>query len=205
MGDLHAWSKARKFQLKPTDKAYLRKLLRDGEHCGLRVELRFCCNGPIRAASRLFSEKFAQNASTIWRICQRYPTVICMPLIDPSTWPPRVFSQGQRKDIERLSPSRTPKCGQDATHWSFEVWQRRHSNKDMPMRSITTFRESCTADLRLPSFSFLEDHVWDEEAVARASKSCGITNESRASAAREVSGGDEKPTCKFWKGVSKQR
>jgi hypothetical protein len=66
--------KPEKFQLKPTDKAYLRKLLRDGE-----TPWRIACRAQIllqRADKQQrigsLSETFEKNASTIWRICQRY-------------------------------------------------------------------------------------------------------------------------------------
>jgi len=66
--------KPEKFQLKPKDKAYLRKLLRDGEtpwRIARRAQIliqRAEKGQPVGA----LSEQCAQSASTIWRICQRY-------------------------------------------------------------------------------------------------------------------------------------
>lgn len=66
--------KPEKFQLKPTHKAYLRKLLRDGEtpwRIARRAQILLQRADPEQRVSTL-SEKFEQNASTIRRICQRY-------------------------------------------------------------------------------------------------------------------------------------
>ena len=63
-----------KFQLKPTDKAYLRKLLRDGEtpwRIARRAQILLQRADPEQRVNTL-SEKLEQNASTIRRICQRY-------------------------------------------------------------------------------------------------------------------------------------
>ena len=66
--------KPEKFQLKPKDKAYLRQLFQDG-----KTPWRVARRGQIllqradkdqRVGS--LSKKFAQSASTIWRICRRY-------------------------------------------------------------------------------------------------------------------------------------
>jgi len=66
--------KPEEFQLKPTHKAYLRKLLRDGEtpwRIARRAQILLQRADKEQRVGSL-SEKFAQNASTIWRICQRY-------------------------------------------------------------------------------------------------------------------------------------
>ena len=66
--------KPEKFQLKPTDKAYLRKLLRDGEtawRIARRAQILLQRAGQKQRVGTL-GEKLEQNASTIWRICQRY-------------------------------------------------------------------------------------------------------------------------------------
>jgi len=66
--------KPEKFQLKPTDKAYLRKLLRDGKtpwRIARRAQILLQRADKKQRVGAL-SEKFAQSASTVWRICQRY-------------------------------------------------------------------------------------------------------------------------------------
>ena len=66
--------KPEKFQLKQTDKAYLRKLLRDGKtrwRIARRAQILLQRADKKQRVGSL-SEEFAQNASTIWRICQRY-------------------------------------------------------------------------------------------------------------------------------------
>jgi hypothetical protein len=66
--------KPKKFQLKPTDKASLRKLLRDGEtpwRIARRAQILLQRTEKSQRV-RSLSEKFAQSASTIWRTCQRY-------------------------------------------------------------------------------------------------------------------------------------
>ena len=63
-----------KFQLKPTDKAYLRKLLRDGEtpwRIARRAQILLQRAEKSQRVGSL-SERLGQNASTIRRICQRY-------------------------------------------------------------------------------------------------------------------------------------
>lgn len=66
--------KPEKFELKPKDKAFLQKLLRDGQ-TPLRVARR--AQILLRRADQqqrvvALSEKVEQNASTIWRVCHRY-------------------------------------------------------------------------------------------------------------------------------------
>ena len=66
--------KPEKFQLKPRDKAYLRKLLRDGEtpwRIARRAQILLQRADQEQRVGAL-GEKLEQNASTIWRICQRY-------------------------------------------------------------------------------------------------------------------------------------
>ena len=66
--------KPEKFQLKPTHKAYLRKLLRDGEtpwRIARRAQILLQRANPEQRVSTL-SENLERNASTIRRICQRY-------------------------------------------------------------------------------------------------------------------------------------
>ncbi len=66
--------KPEKFQLKATDKAYLRKLLRDGEtpwRIARRAQILLQRADQEQRVGAL-GEKLEQNASTIWRICQRY-------------------------------------------------------------------------------------------------------------------------------------
>lgn len=66
--------KPEKFQLKPRDKAYLRKLLQDGKtpwRIVRRAQILLQRAEKSQQVGSL-SEKFGQSASTIWRICQRY-------------------------------------------------------------------------------------------------------------------------------------
>ena len=66
--------KPEKFQLKARDKAYLRKLLRDGKtvwRIARRAQILLQRAEQNQRVGSL-SEKFAQSASTIWRLCQRY-------------------------------------------------------------------------------------------------------------------------------------
>ena len=66
--------KPERFQLKPRDKAYLRKLLQDGKtpwRIARRAQILLQRADKKQRVGSL-SEEFAQNASTIWRICQRY-------------------------------------------------------------------------------------------------------------------------------------
>ena len=66
--------KPEKFQLKPRDKAYLRKLLRDGKtpwRIARRAQILLQRADKMQRVGSL-SEELAQSASTIWRICQRY-------------------------------------------------------------------------------------------------------------------------------------
>jgi hypothetical protein len=63
-----------KFQLKPKDKACLRKLLQDGKtpwRVARRAQILLQRADTDQQVGSL-SKKFAQSASTIWRICQRY-------------------------------------------------------------------------------------------------------------------------------------
>ena len=66
--------KPEKFQLKRTDKSYLHKLLRDGEtpwRIARRAQILLQRADQEQRVGAL-GEKLEQNASTIWRICQRY-------------------------------------------------------------------------------------------------------------------------------------
>ena len=89
--------KPEKFQLKPTDKAYLRKLLRDGEtpwRIARRAQILLQRAGQKQRVGTL-GEKLEQNASTIWRICQRYRDGDLQAALYDAPRPgrPRVFSQ----------------------------------------------------------------------------------------------------------------
>ena len=89
--------KPEKFQLKPRDKAYLHKLLRDGEtpwRIARRAQMLLQRADQGQRVGAL-SEKFEQNASTIWRICQRYRDGdLQAALYDaPRAGRPRVFFQ----------------------------------------------------------------------------------------------------------------
>lgn len=66
--------KPEKFELKAKDKAFLQKLLRDGQ-TPLRVARRaqiLLRRADQRQRVCVLSEKVEQNAATIWRVCQRY-------------------------------------------------------------------------------------------------------------------------------------
>lgn len=66
--------KPEEFRLKPRDKTYLRKLLREGKtpwRIARRAQILLQRADKKQRVGSL-SEKFAQSASTIWRICQRY-------------------------------------------------------------------------------------------------------------------------------------
>ena len=89
--------KPKKFQLKPTDKAYLRKLLRDGEtpwRIARRAQILLQRADQAQRVGAL-GEKLEQNASTIWRICQRYREGDLQAALYDAPRPgrPRVFSQ----------------------------------------------------------------------------------------------------------------
>ena len=89
--------KPEKFQLKPTDEAYLRKLLRDGEtpwRIARRAQILLQRADPEQRVSTL-SEKLEQNASTIRRICQRYRDGDLQAALYDAPRPgrPRVFSR----------------------------------------------------------------------------------------------------------------
>ena len=89
--------KPEKFQLKPTHKAYLRKLLRDGETPWRIVRRAQILLQRADQEQRVgaMSEKFEQNASSIWRICQRYRDGDLQAALYDAPRPgrPRVFSQ----------------------------------------------------------------------------------------------------------------
>jgi hypothetical protein len=66
--------KAGKFELKAKDRVALRELLRDG-----RTPLRVARRAQIllgrserRPQVKVLGEKVERNASTVWRVCQRY-------------------------------------------------------------------------------------------------------------------------------------
>jgi hypothetical protein len=89
--------KPEKFQLKPRDKAYLCKLLRDGKtpwRIARRAQILLQRADQGQRVLSL-SENFAQSASTIWRICQRYrDSDLQAALYDaPRPGRPRVFFQ----------------------------------------------------------------------------------------------------------------
>ncbi len=86
-----------KFELKPKDKTFLRELLRDG-----RTPLRVARRAQILLSRaddqhRVMSlaEKFGQDASTIWGVCERYClSGLQAALYDaPRSGRPRVFFQ----------------------------------------------------------------------------------------------------------------
>ena len=89
--------KPEKFQLKPTDKVYLHKLLRDGEtpwRIARRAQILLQRADQEQRVGAL-GEKLEQNASTIWRICQRYRDGDLQAALYDAPRPgrPRVFSR----------------------------------------------------------------------------------------------------------------
>jgi hypothetical protein len=87
----------KKFQLKPKDKADLRKLLQDGKtpwRVARRAQILLQRADTDQQVGSL-SKKFALSASTIWRICQRYcDEGLEAALYDaPRSGRPPVFSQ----------------------------------------------------------------------------------------------------------------
>jgi transposase len=66
--------KPEKFQLKPKDKAYLRKLLREGKTAWRIARRAQILVQRAEKSQRVgsLSDRFGQSASTIRRICQRY-------------------------------------------------------------------------------------------------------------------------------------
>lgn len=89
--------KPEKLQLKPTDKTYLHKLLRDGEtpwRIARRAQILLQRADQEQRVGAL-GEKLEQNASTIWRICQRYRDGDLQAALYDAPRPgrPRVFSQ----------------------------------------------------------------------------------------------------------------
>jgi hypothetical protein len=89
--------KPKKFQLKPTDKAYLRKLLRDGEtpwRIARRAQILLHRADQEQRVGAL-GEQLEQNASTIWRVCQRYRDGDLQAALNDAPRPgrPRVFFQ----------------------------------------------------------------------------------------------------------------
>lgn len=86
-----------KFKLKPKDKTFLRKLLRDGQ-TPLRVARQAqILLGRAQDPSGVgyLSQTIDQNRSTIWRVCERYrEQELEAALYDaPRSGRPRVFSQ----------------------------------------------------------------------------------------------------------------
>ncbi len=88
---------AGKFELKPKDKAILQKLLRDG-----RTPLRVARRAQIllgraerRPQVKGLGEKVERNASTVWRVCQRYKCGGLQAALYDAARPgrPRVFFQ----------------------------------------------------------------------------------------------------------------
>jgi hypothetical protein len=89
--------KPKKFELKPKDKADLRKLLRNG-HTPLKIARRaqiLLQRADDEQRVGVLSAAVDQNASTTWRICQRYRDGgLEAALYDvPRPGRPRVFSQ----------------------------------------------------------------------------------------------------------------
>jgi len=85
-----------KFELKPKDEAFLRKLLRDGQtplRVARRAQILLGRTDERQRISQL-GDKVEQNASTLWRICERYRHGgLQAALYDaPRSGRPRVFS-----------------------------------------------------------------------------------------------------------------
>jgi hypothetical protein len=89
--------KPEKFELKPKDKAFLHKLLRDGQtplRIARRAQILLGRTDNQQRVSAL-GEKFAQDAATIWRVCERYRHGGLQAALYDAVRPgrPRVFSQ----------------------------------------------------------------------------------------------------------------
>ena len=85
-----------KFVLKPQDKVFLRKLLRDG-HTPLQVARRaqiLLSRSDEQQRVVQLGEKIEQDAATVWRVCERYRQGgLAAALYDaPRSGRPRVFS-----------------------------------------------------------------------------------------------------------------
>ena len=86
-----------KFELTSKDGAFLRKLLRDGQtplKIARRAQILLCrADGQQRVV--LLGEKVEKNASTIWRVCERYRRHGLQAALHdaPRSGRPRVFSQ----------------------------------------------------------------------------------------------------------------
>ena len=94
--------KPERFQLKPMDKVYLRKLLRDGEtpwRIARRAQILLQRADQEQRVGAL-GERLEQNASTIWRICQRYRDGDLQTALYDAPRPgrPRVFFQKSAKE-----------------------------------------------------------------------------------------------------------
>ena len=89
--------KPSKVELRPKDKTFLRKLLRDGQ-TPLKVARRaqiLLSRADDQQQVVLLGEKVEQAASTIWRVCERYrQSGVQAALYDaPRPGRPRVFSR----------------------------------------------------------------------------------------------------------------
>ncbi|HJS17127.1 MAG TPA: hypothetical protein VJ785_00150, partial [Anaerolineales bacterium] len=104
--------KPERFQLKPRETAWLRKLLRAGKtpwRIAGRTQILLPCAEKSQPVGS-WSQKLAQSASTSWRIGK---PPYRMPLDQVGD---AFFPRGQRKDIERLSRREPESVGRPAPH-----------------------------------------------------------------------------------------
>ena len=165
-----------KFVLKRNDKIILHKLLLDG-HTPLKVARR--AQILLGRADRhqrvvLLGDKVEQDATTIWRVCERYRQSGLQAALydDPSPGRPRVFSLRERQAIEDLACRFPASVGWEATHWS----QRSLAQAASDLEYVESIHPTTVGDILREAN--LQPHrsrswkttVWDDEAVERALK-----------------------------------
>ncbi len=163
-----------KFVLKPKDAAFLRELLRNGR-TPLRVARRaWILLGRADAEQRIASlvEKVEQDRTTIWRVCARYQEGgLDAALYDaPRSGRPRVFPSRKRRKVEWLARQAPASVGRKETRWS----QRSLAHAAGPyvgsIHQATVGHILREAHLQLHRFRYWKSVVWNEEAVARATR-----------------------------------
>ena len=170
------------FELKRKDKVALQQLLRNG-------------NTPLRIARRVqillrraqaqqrvkpLGEIVAQDAATIWRVCERYTLPTPQVRVASTAWRPRCtthrvraarafFSEGERQAIEGLARGAPASVGWSVTHWS----QRSLAQAAVEQDVVGTIHHTTigdvlrAADLQPHRSRTWKTTIWDEEAVAR--------------------------------------
>lgn len=163
------------FTLNKQDVATLQNLLRDG-HTSQRVASRARMLLARANAHRVTQVvmQVDQNASTIWRVCERYrQRGLSAALYDaPRSGRPRVFSPRERKQIERLACKEPAEVGWNVLHWSTRSLELAAVEQEI-VESIhyTTISDILrAAKLQPHRFRYWKTTVWDAEAIARAIK-----------------------------------